>query len=60
MHQLVNVSLILGIQLDVTHVEKVTDDCSTLESIIIATLCDDSADGVQAHVEHVWDSALSW
>jgi len=46
-----------GIQLDVILVEEVADECSTLELLSIATLCDDLTEEIQAYAEqqHVVD-----
>ena len=52
-----NVLLNPGIQLDVILVEEVADECSTLELLSIATLCDDLTEEIQAYAEqqHVVD-----
>ena len=51
LYQRVDVSLSPGIQLDVIRVEEVADGCSTSEPVSKATLCDDVAEGVQAHAQ---------
>ena len=54
-----NVLLCPGIQLGVIPVEKVADDCSTLELITSATLCDDVVEVVRTYVEQQRGKSIS-
>ena len=54
----VNVALILGIQLDVIHVEKVADSQPISEFVPVATLVNDLTERVQAYRTPVWTGHL--
>ena len=51
--------LILGVQLDVIHVEEVADDCPISEFVPIATIVNDLTEGVQAYAEQQGGQGIS-
>ena len=50
-NQGVDVTLVLGIKLDVIHMEEVADGRPILEFVPIVTLVDDMTEGVRAYAE---------